>query len=427
MDYSVEDGLDELIRGLSVDEIRLGLGRAAEALLRLDSPERSYRVVQVVGTNGKGSVCSYLDSIFRASGFRVGLYTSPHLVSPRERIRVDGAMVGAKEIEGVLRRVHELCFDLELTYFELMTVCCALLFAERGVEVAVFEAGMGGRYDATTALSRLDLLVFTNVGLDHVQYLGPTRHHIFVEKAHAHRGGAPAVLGLPREDLDAFPPFFESRGVRVSLLADAVVRPAHLSLQGNVFDLWLPGRGWLLDLETRLAGLSQLDNASLAVLASLTLEPGLEELSLREGLLRARWPGRLQVLRSRPLLLVDGVHNAHGAEALAATLRELGLSFEVILFSAMSDKDHRRMLSLLSPFAELLVLCPTPGSARSLTLADWEEVARRGRSQGFIRSREVAAMEAEGALELASIRSALVCGSLYFLGWFLRRIGWSPD
>jgi len=317
-----------------------GLERMERLLAALGNPERSLRCLHVAGTNGKGSVCAFAESVLRATGLRTGLYTSPHLVRFAERIRINGSEVDESLIvEGIgrLRQVTEGWSDEAMpTYFELVTALGFDLFARAGLDVVVLETGLGGRLDATNTAPKIACAI-TPIGLDHTEWLGGTLAEIAREKAGIFRPGIPAVTA-PQEP-EALASLQES--------ADALG-----------VALWVVGEQLPEKLPLGLAGSHQRENGAvaLALIRAAGFDPSPEAVAV--GLAGVSWPGRFQRLayEGRELVL-DGAHNLHAARRLAATWRkEFGNRRCTLIFGALADKDPATLLAELAPLAKEIVL-----------------------------------------------------------------------
>jgi dihydrofolate synthase/folylpolyglutamate synthase len=336
--------------------MRPGLERIEALLAALGNPERRYAIVQVGGTNGKGSVAATLAVILRAAGRRVGLYTSPHLVSFRERIRVDGEAIGEDAVVDGIDALGTLVARLDASMFEATTALALDHFAREAVDVVVLEVGLGGRLDATTVGMPV-ATVISRIDLDHEAVLGGTLAAIAGEKAAIIRGGpaftaaqAPEALGV----IEA-----RAAALRVPLAREGVeltVRVRARGLDGQRIDC--AGPGWTLpDACLALLGAFQPSNALLAVAAAHALE--VPEPAIRAGLARVRWPGRFEVRGRDPRLVLDGAHNPAGARALAGSLRELFPGEAITLVAGVArDKDAAAMLGALVPLAERVILTP---------------------------------------------------------------------
>jgi dihydrofolate synthase/folylpolyglutamate synthase len=344
------------LRGGEHAGMRPGLERIEALLDALGRPERAYTIAQIGGTNGKGSVAAMLAAMLRAAGRRVGLFTSPHLVSFRERIRVDGEAIGEDALADGVEALGTQLARLDASLFEAATALALDHFAREGVEVAVLEVGLGGRFDSTT-VGTPAVSVLTSIDLDHQEYLGSTLREIATDKAHIVRAGvaisaaqapeAAAVIAA-RAAAVGVPLLCEGRELSVALRAR--------SLQGQRLDC--AGPGWRLDdLAIRLLGTWQPGNTLLAVAAARELGAG--ERAIRAGLARARWPGRFDV-RPRPgggWLVLDGAHNPAGARALAQSLHAyFGDAPTVFVLGVLRDKDAAGILAPLVGRARKLVL-----------------------------------------------------------------------
>jgi dihydrofolate synthase/folylpolyglutamate synthase len=404
------------LRGGEHAGMRPGLERIETLLEALGHPERRFTLVQVGGTNGKGSVAAMLAAMLRADGRRVGLYTSPHLVSFRERIRVDGAAIAEDDVADGFEVIATLVARVDATMFETATALALDHFAREAVDVAVLEVGLGGRLDATTvgvpavtALARIDL--------DHQAVLGDTLAAIAAEKAAIVRSGVAISAAQAPEARDVL--LARAAAVGVPLLLegrDLHVRVTARDLAGQVVDG--AGPGWRLDgVRLALLGAFQPSNALVALAAARAL--GVRDAAAREGLARARWPGRFEVLRARDRLVVlDGAHNPAGAAALAASLEAwFGDAPLTLIFGALADKDARGMLAALAPRARRLIL-----AASSSPRAARPEALRAAAPAGAVV--ELAA-SAEEALALAGHEPRTpilgVAGSLSLVGDVLRR------
>ncbi len=398
----------------SPSTVVLGLERMRAALAELGHPERRLPAVHVAGTNGKGSTCAMVDAVLRAAAFRVGLYTSPHLVRFNERIRLDGVEIDDATLGRALLAVLQRAPTASaLTYFELGTLVAFWHFAEEGVDFAVLETGLGGRLDATaTCLPRVTAV--TALGLDHTELLGDTLGAIAREKAGIFRAGVTAVVARQPEE-----------AARV-LLEEASRVGAPLLREGVDFALVGEGPGLcyrhgarrLGGLRLGLAGRHQRQNAALALaLLDVLAQAGADipDAACLAGLQAVRWPGRLEVVPGAPLLLLDGAHNPSGVEVLRAELdtRYAGRRVHLV-FGAVREKDVEGMLAGLLPRMASVTLTPLE-TPRGLPPAAYREVARRLCPQVRV------AASPEEALQLAREAAAsedvvLAAGSLYLVG-----------
>ena len=344
--------------------IKLGLERARGLLARMGEPQRRFPSVLVAGTNGKGSTSALLAAMARAAGYRTGLYTSPHLETVEERLRIDGRAIEPSRFAGLLADLISLA-ERETgsppTYFEAVTLAAFRWFAEEEVDLAVVEVGLGGRLDATNLCDPI-LSLITPIGFDHREYLGNTLAEIAREKAGILRPGRPALVWIEDEE-----PAESVRRVAGEMGADLHFASQEVRIEaveprgwdGQRISLTTPSRSW--DLETALLGDHQAKNLALAVRAAEALASlGFEQIdpeAIRKGAASCRWPGRLEpveITGGRRVLL-DAAHNIDGAAVLARFLDRLGRPVD-LLFGVLADKDYREMLGLLAPRARNVVL-----------------------------------------------------------------------
>ena len=365
----------ELIGRQHPDAIALGLDRVRAVLGRMDV-RIGCPVVTVAGTNGKGSVCAMLESILQASGRRVGLYTSPHLLRYNERVRIGGREVPDAPLADAFAAVELARGTVPLTYFEYGTLAAFWLFAREGPDALVLEVGLGGRLDAVNVLDA-DCAIVTGVGLDHMEYLGDSREAIGREKAGIFRQGRAAVVAdpdPPASVLDAA----ERIGAPLLLLGRDFGYRAH----AGQWDYWGPARRRAALAHPALRGERQLRNAA-AALAALDalrerLPVGMQE--VRRGLAEVVLPGRFQVLPGRPQVILDVAHNPDAAQALADNLGAAGFAAETIaVFGMLRDKDLAGVARRLAPRVTRWHLC-TLGGPRG---TDAEALARILASAGI--------------------------------------------
>jgi dihydrofolate synthase / folylpolyglutamate synthase len=385
--------------GLQPLAMRFGLERMERALDALGHPERAYPVLQVGGTNGKGSACAMAAAALRAAGHRVGLYTSPHLVRFNERIQVDGAAIDDAALGARIDAIRRACPWHEaggegdrLTYFEFATLAGLLHFAEAGVSAAVVEVGLGGRFDATNAIVPR-VTAIARIGLDHTQLLGDTVEQVAFEKAGIFKAGVPAVVHGA-----------QPAGALEVLRAEAARRRAPFTVAPVT---WEGPLG--------LAGPHQRGNAGLAAAALRALAASgvaLDEAALVAGLAGARWPGRLEEVGG---VLLDGAHNPQGAAALAEALPVLRPAQPIeLVFGVLADKDHAGMLAALRPAVRRFHLV-APASPRARPV---DTVKALAASLGADADGHPSVAEALACARRAAHRGGAVCvaGSLYLVG-----------
>ncbi|MBX3369062.1 MAG: bifunctional folylpolyglutamate synthase/dihydrofolate synthase [Nitrospira sp.] len=350
----------QFLYGLQLHGIKLGLETIRTLLARVGDPHRRYPVLHIGGTNGKGSTAAMTASILQASGHRVGLYTSPHLIDFRERIRVNGEMIPeSRVIHGVELLRAASAPDLAPTFFEFTTALAFHHFAECQVDVVVLEVGLGGRFDATNVVEPLAAAI-TTIGLDHEAYLGSTTEAIAMEKAGIIKPGVPVVLGRIGE------PASRVIEERASTVGAPVLRlDRDFRCEGSSpTDCGYTGFGLRLDhLSCPLQGRFQLDNLACSLaLIELAHERGVTvtETSVRAGLQQVAWEGRLEIVGQEPTVMVDGAHNPAAATVLAEYLSEWKrvrpAARLCLIVGMMRDKHPREFLAPLLPLIDTLIL-----------------------------------------------------------------------
>ncbi|MCX6611078.1 MAG: bifunctional folylpolyglutamate synthase/dihydrofolate synthase [Acidobacteria bacterium] len=341
--------------GNEVKTIKLGLDRIRRLLEELGNPQYACPVVHVAGTNGKGSVCAMIESGLREAGYKTGFFTSPHLVSPTERIRINNEPVSEADFSRAFDEIHKVSerllaageLDCHPTYFETVTAMGFWLFREAKVESLVLEVGLGGRLDATNVVDPI-LSVITPVDLDHQQYLGDTLEEIAVEKAGIIKPGRPVVLGLQH-------PQIKHLFVADELEDVATWRISDLQLRVDGCHYRAERAGVVLEVDCPLAGAHQVGN-SLAAAVSLWLL-GIEPPVVKAGIAKATWPGRLELIRRNPLIYLDGAHNPSAARRLRQFIDRHFSGREIwMVFGVMRDKEVTEIAGELFPVASRLIL-----------------------------------------------------------------------
>lgn len=390
--------------GNEVETMKLGLENISTLLAALGDPQNNYLKVQVAGTNGKGSVCAFLDSICLEAGVKTGLYTSPHLISITERIRICGRDLSEEAFAQLATRVREVAEDLVAkrglervpTFFEQVTAIALLAFADAEVELAILETGLGGRFDAITA-AKAEIAVITRIDLDHQEYLGDTIEKIAAEKA--------AII-RPRTKVIVVDQLAEAMNVICEACIENGVTPAVATAVG-LNDLGFPPR------KLGLAGSHQFENARAALAVALTLRTQLEipDRAIADGLANARHPGRLERVGN---FLLDGAHNPGGAKALAAYIDEFVDQPFSMIFGAMRDKDVKAIAELLWPRAAKLILTQ-PTNSRAMTATELLRSLPVGlEPDSVILANTVA--DAINLVDGAPEETVVVTGSLYLVG-----------
>ena len=401
--------------------IKLGLRNTELLLAALDHPERAFPSVQIAGTNGKGSTAAMLDSICRTAGVRCGLYTSPHLVSITERIKVAGESITTDEFAAcatVVREISEqLLRDKQIealpTFFEQLTAIALLVFQNARIELAILETGLGGRLDSTTA-AKARIVAITQIEMDHQEYLGHTIESIAAEKAAIIRPGVHAVIAKQLS---------EAMAVLLHRCEETGVTPVIDDGSHSITSTTADGRfcasfEGLPDVCIGLRGRHQIENAAVAIRLAdaLTLDGFDIPLSaIADGLANTKHPGRLELIAGRPALLLDGAHNVAGCQSLREYLEEFAPRPLTLVFGAMRDKQLNEIGALLFAVADVLILT-TIENPRSASIEMLRDVASR-----HARAIVIETTSSTEALRVAREQTppyGLICvaGSLYLIG-----------
>jgi dihydrofolate synthase/folylpolyglutamate synthase len=384
-------------------------------LARLGDPHLGLRTVHIAGSKGKGSVAAMVASALVAAGHTTGLYTSPHLHRFVERIAVDGEPISPEDFG---RLAGELAPQIEaedasdafgtVSTFEALTALAFLLFRERAVEYQVLEVGLGGRLDATNVFDKKDVCVITPIGLEHTAVLGDTVAQIAGEKAGIVTEGAVVVMSPQRESAaDVIRNVCVERAATLVEVAQAcAMQRKSQTLDGQEFALRTPCATYKLSIP--LLGKHQLDNAATAVLALEALD--VDEASIKKGLAAVRWPGRIEILRRKPLVIADSAHERDSARRLAQTVRDdIGRSEVTLVIGCAKDKDVRALADELAPLATHLIAT----RSRSPRSMDPREIARVFAEREVpVAVEEPVSAAVEAALAQAD-GAIVVCGSLF--------------
>ena len=422
MDY--DEALQYLLSlGHETLAIKLGLRNTKLLLNSLSNPQHSFPAVQIAGTNGKGSTASFLDSICRQAGIKTGLYTSPHLESITERIKIGGSEIAREDFANCATTVRDTANRLlrtgEIealpTFFEHLTAIALVAFRDARVELAILETGLGGRLDATTAVEA-SVCAITDIGFDHEEYLGNTIESIAAEKAAIIHEGSTAVIApqtaealkviLDRCQEVNVTPLFKCAGRIEEVSKDGRCKVTFETQNDTYENVWLG-----------LRGRHQIENASVAIQLAEVLRarfPITRE-NIVEGLETALHPGRLELFGDNPAFLLDGAHNPSGAQALQEFLQKFGRHPLTIIFGTMRDKRIDQIAEYLFPLADDLILTEID-NPRSASISRLLEVAKKLR-----RTNVTATTTSRDALKLAIEKTpahGMICitGSLYLIG-----------
>jgi dihydrofolate synthase/folylpolyglutamate synthase len=403
----------EYLTHLKSKGINLDLGPVTRLLESLGNPHKNYRTVLIGGTNGKGSVAAMLSSILTRGGFTVGLYTSPHLIDFRERIRINNRMIERKDLSRLIDQVRNVVTE-DVTYFEFATAVAYLHFYRCQVDVAVLEVGMGGRLDATNVVDS-DVSVITTVSLEHQRYLGRNLNSIAREKGGIiKRKGICLTAAKQATVIKTLEHICSDRQSRLYRVGKEIrVRRS----KGGTFSYDGISKTYQ-NLSIPLVGRHQVDNAALALAALELLEDNgysIAEETIVQGLREVRWEGRLEILNDNPGLIVDGAHNPAAISALYRTLKD-DFTYDrlILIFGVLKDKNYRAMLQKLAPLAHSIIVT-RPKEERALQTDTLRSVAHHY-------NENVEVIDDSRQALLHAVRRAhahdLICvtGSLYLVG-----------
>lgn len=396
--YSYEEVLDQIENGRRFGN-RPGVEITGIMLEQMGQPQNGMPFIHVAGTNGKGSVCAFLTSVFRETGLKVGTFISPHLIDFEERIMVDGRQISREDVTRIGNVLLEQEFGVTPTMFDYCVLMAVLYFKEQNCDLVIMETGLGGRLDSTNALGNPVVSVITRIGYDHMNILGNTIEEIAQEKAGIIKAGVPVVIA-PQESeaLAVLQRAAAAKGVRARCVQENDLQRAKAVQPG-------------------LLGAYQRENAATAMCAAQVawtrcrIEKEKMKTVIARGIHRAVWPGRMEILSTEPFLMVDGAHNSNGIHALCTSLEELypEEKFHFVM-GVMADKDYEKMIGELLPIAMDFVTV-TPESARAL---QGETLAEDIRKQGV--PAHAITKVAEIPELLTPKEKTIALGSLYFIG-----------
>lgn len=393
---------------------RTGVEVSAHMLNVLSNPQAGIPIIHIAGTNGKGSVSAFLCTILRKAGLRAGMFTSPHLVDFKERIRVDGEMISVEDTKRLGNFLLSQKFELEPTMFDYCLMMAVLYFKEQNCDVMIIETGLGGRLDSTNALGVPVVSVITKIGYDHMAILGNTLEEIAREKAGIIKKGSRLVVES------------QEKSVETVLCKAAEEQKIEHFIQIDLNDITqtkFTGNSQEFsfqkykNIKMQLQGVYQYENAAAALLAaeqfSLAEDITLNPRWIYEGIFETGWMGRMELVMESPFLLVDGAHNSNGVQALAKSLKEMypGEKFHFIM-GVMADKDYTKMVEILIPYA-LDFVTVTVESKRALMS---EELADCITKMGVRAQSKAELAECIQPESLDKEHKTVAFGSLYFIG-----------
>ena len=401
------------LASLNIDKMRFSLKAITELLSRLGNPQNSYKTILIAGTNGKGSTAAMTSSILYSAGYKVGLYTSPHLVDVRERIVINGKKISLKKFNHTIADVKDK-IKQPVTYFEFLTAVAFVYFQRQKVDIAVLEVGLGGRLDATNVCKPL-VSVITNIALDHMDYLGNTLDSIAREKAGIiKQKGICITAAKQNKVLEVLKNVCLRRRAKLYCLSSDIKikkqKDGILNYEGlyrNMKNLKIP-----------LQGDHQLSNAALALAAIELCEKkgfSIADTAIYAGLKNTHWEARLEVLQNQPFFLLDGAHNPAGISVLCRSFKK-DFSYRrlILIFGSLADKDYRRMLQKIVPLASIIILTQLK-TKRAVPVNDIMETVKKMGYPAIVTENVKQAIERAQAL---AKKQDLICatGSFYLAG-----------
>ena len=409
----MQEVLDYLY-GLKKFGSKLRLEEMEKLVSVLDHPQKKFKSIHIAGTNGKGSTSAFLAQILQEAGYKVGLYTSPHLVNFNERIKINGKDISGQKIvelsEIMKRKVEE--NEIDTTFFEFTTAMAFQYFADEQVDFAVVEVGLGGRLDATSVIDP-EICVITNISLEHTRVLGESKEEIAKEKAAIIKENKIVVTAETNETvLDIFNSVCNQKNSSLMVLdkelkfkiEDSSFNEQNFSVTGKINDTF----------SIKMLGEYQIKNACLALLVADLLKISIDKIKL--GLLNTFWAGRLQILQKNPLVMVDGAHNLEGIKNLVKFVKKIDRK-KILVLGIAEDKKLEEMVSLLVPLFDQIII--TEGNFKPTPVEKLNEVVLKyNQNVKMIQDSKEAVEE---ALKLADEDDfVLVSGSLYLVGDILK-------
>lgn len=404
---------------------KLGLDNIRCLLELMGNPQKDLKVIHVAGTNGKGSTSSFINSILIEEGYSVGLFTSPYLEEFTERIRINGKNIPKEDLAEVTEIVKSKV-DIMLeqgkqhpTEFEIVTAIAMLYYKMRDVDYAVLEVGLGGRLDSTNVIDDTLVSVITPIALDHTQYLGESLDKIAYEKAGIIKNRS-LVVAHPqdKEAMGVIQKISKDTESKLFIVPTESIRIKKYDEFGISFDVDLQGEKFY-NLDIGLLGKHQVNNATVALMAVKALREyhnvSISEGAIRDGLKKTKWPGRLEVLRRKPTLLIDGAHNIHGAKALKRSIKEIFKYDRLIaVIGVLGDKDVDGILNEIVPLCDKVIIT-RPNNPRAISLDELKKKVEDFNKEVLVHEKISDAVNK--ALDISNDDDlVLFCGSLYMIG-----------
>jgi dihydrofolate synthase/folylpolyglutamate synthase len=402
--------------------IKLGLERISYIAEKLGNLQNNYKIIHVAGTNGKGSVCKFLASILTSGGYRVGVYLSPHLQRFSERIIVDNKEISDDEFVSLVDKIKPIVNEMikndsTPTFFEIVTAIAFQYFSDKGVDFAVIEVGLGGKYDATNIVNPM-VSVITNISLEHTDILGKTIKDITLQKAGIIKDNVAVVTAVKGDALKVIRNVVKKRNATVYVIDEKRWKRIYCDTEGQKFVI----KGDLTDysVKTSMLGKHQGENIALAITSIENLQMNgiyIPETSIIDGIAKAANPGRLEIVKHEPLILLDGAHNPDGMRTLRAALNEdFDYDKLILVLGILSDKDISSMLSIIVPVADIIVVTKSHNSRACEPSKIKEMIEKSGYKKKVVVKNQI--FDAIKYAESIAKKKDLICvtGSLFTVG-----------
>lgn len=423
------DVFEKRLKKLAGPGVCPGLARLSKLLSLVDNPERKFNVVHVVGTNGKGSTSATLSSILMHAGYKVATYTSPHLISFGERLSINNEKVFVSnwmtyldKIEKIIK-LNKSLTENPPTYFEIITAIAFLIIAEEKVDIAVVEAGLGGRLDATNILKNVLLTLVVSIGIDHTEYLGHSLSKIAAEKFAVMRKNTLTIFQGGNDEINQ--QFLEvaKKSLSIGKILDELCVYETLSVTNKGTDFHVTFNELKHTYHTPLIGFHQTRNATLALMGAEILKKkfqNINQLALHDGICATSCPGRFEIVRESPLLILDGAHNPHAMEMFVKTVKQIFNNKKIfIILAMMDDKDVKKSLLILSKLNSIVICTEIPKMRRSMKADALFKLAQEVGIKALAAYRNPM-----DAIKYSLLNSEIIisCGSLFLVGYIKKQM-----
>ena len=405
----------------------LGHGRIKNLMNRLGNPQDQLKIIHLAGTNGKGSVCAMLTSILMASGHKVGLFTSPHLIKYNERLQINRVPISDPAFEQIIQKVQaayqSIIEDQEEApiFFEVMTAMAFVYFAQEQVDLVILETGIGGRYDATNIIQKPLLSIITSIGKDHMDFLGDTTRSIAMEKGGIIKENCPTVLyHADKPVYNIIKDICQTKNSPLFLCQESMITQESYSQDGTRFSIQTQTATYD-NIYMQLLGKYQVTNALTALMATECLrETGypISKDHIYQGFKDVSWAGRMELIQKNPPIIIDGAHNEESAKAFAMALQSITDRPKVyMLIGVLKGKDYKTILDILVPFAHTIILTQTSDS-RALPARDlYSQIKKMDNCPDLIIEEDFVRAYQRGKVLIEQGQAILCClGSLYLVG-----------